>query len=157
MEINHISLSASEINTPVKVISIVFGVVCIAVAVFWLNFNIQSLKTDRTLYITIIFLSGFGIYQILSGLGKTARYIEIGSDFIKLKKTAVLPPLMLRAGEIEKVELYPLNLIFFTKTKKKIILRFGTTYYETGIRVKDEIMNFAEQNNVPFEIIEEEL
>src|ERR1035437_8932676 len=113
MEINHISLSASEINTPVKVISIVFGVVCIAVAVFWLNFNIQSLKTDRTLYITIIFLSGFGIYQILSGLGKTARYIEIGSDFIKLKKTAVLPPLLLRAGEIEKVELYPLNLIFF--------------------------------------------
>jgi len=69
MEKMYFSLGTSENNRLVKVIQIVFGVVCIAVAIFWLVFNIKSLKADGTLWITIIFLSGFGFYQIWAGLG----------------------------------------------------------------------------------------
>jgi hypothetical protein len=157
MEMKHFSLSTSETNILVKIISILFGVVCITVAIFWLNFNIQSSKTDGTLYITIIFLSGFGFYQIWSGLGRTARYVEIGSDNIRIKKNPILPPVSMSGSEIERIELYPLNVIFFLKSKKRFLLRFGTTYHETCNMVKDEILNFAETNNISLEIVEEKL
>jgi hypothetical protein len=43
------------------------------------------------------------------------------------------------------------------KSKKRILLRFGTTYYETNEEIKDEILSFAEANSIPLEIIEEKL
>jgi len=40
-------------------------------------------------------------------------------------------------GDIQKIEIYPFNLIFFLKSKKKrLILRFSTTYQETNEKVK---------------------
>ncbi len=157
MEIKYFSLDASENSRPVKIIRIVFGAVCIAVAGYWFGFNIKSLKADGTLWITIIFLSGFGFYQIWSGLGRATTFIEIGQDKIRLKRNTILPMVEMGAGEIEKIELFPLNVIFFLKTKKRILLRFGTTYYETTEKVKDEILGFAESNKILLEIIEEKI
>ena len=157
MEIKHFSLSTSETNSLVKIITVIFGVVCIAVAIFWLNFNIQSLNTDGTLYITIVFLTGFGFYQIWSGLGRTARYVDMGSDTIRIKKNPILPSVLINVNEIEKIELFPLNVIFFLKSQRRFTLQFGTTYLETSNIIKDEILNFAEMNNIQLEIIEEAL
>ncbi|MFA5819758.1 MAG: hypothetical protein WC854_10855 [Bacteroidales bacterium] len=157
MEIKYFSLGTSENNRLVNIIRIVFGVVCIAVAIYWFSFNIKSLKADGTLWITIIFLTGFGFYQIWSGLGRATRFIEIAPDYIRLKKNPILPPLKMSSGEIEKIELFPLNLIFFLKSKKRILLRFGTTYHEINEKIKDEILSFAESNKIPLEIIEEKL
>lgn len=157
MEKKYFSLGPNENNRLVKLFRIVFGVICIAVALFWLSFNIKSLKADGTLWITIIFLLGFGFYQIWSGLGWATRFIEVGSDSIRLKKNPILPPVEMNEKEIEKIEMFPLNLVFFLKTKKRILLRFGTTYYETNEKVKDEILGFAESNNIPIEIIEEKI
>jgi len=157
MEKKYFSLGTSENNRFVKIFQVVSGVVCLAVAIFWLIFNIRSLKADGTLWITIIFLSGFGLYQIWSGLGRAIRFIETGPDFIRFKKNPILSPVEMPAGEIERIELFPLNLIFFLKSKKRILLRFGTTYYETNEKVKDEILGFAEINEIPIEIMQEEL
>lgn len=157
MEKKYFSLGTSENSRFVKIIRIVFGAVIIAIAVFWLLFNIRSLKADRILWVTIIFLSGFGFYQIWSGLGRATRFIEISADCILLKKNAILPAIMMRAGEIEKVELFPLNIIFYLKSENKVMLRFGTTYYETNQKISDEIIAFAESNNILLEVIEEEL
>ena len=157
MENKYFSLGTSENNRFTKIVSIAFGIICIAVAIFWLIFNIRSLKADITLWITIIFLFGFGFYQIWSGLGRAKRYIDISRNFIRLKKNPVLPAIVMCAGEIENIELFPLNVIFFLKTKKRILLRFGTIYYETNEKVKDEILSFAESNNIPLEIVQEAL
>jgi len=157
MEIKHFSLSTSETNSLVKIITVISGVVCIAVAIFWLNFNIQSLNTDGTLYITIVFLTGFGFYQIWSGLGRTARYVDMGSDTIRIKKNPILPSVLINVNEIEKIELFPLNVIFFLKSQRRFTLRFGTTYLETSNIIKDEILNFAESNYIHLEIMEEKL
>jgi Zn-dependent protease with chaperone function len=150
-------LGTIENSGLVKIIRIVFGVVCIAVAVFWLIFNIRSLKADGTLWITIIFLSGFGFYQIWSGLGMATRFIEISHETIRLKNNAILPPVIMRTDEIESIELLPLQIIFHLILKKKLILRFGTTYYETNQTISDEIIGFAESKNIPFWITEEEM
>jgi hypothetical protein len=157
METKYFSLGTSDNNRLVRIIRILFGVVCFIVAVFWLNFNIKSLKADGTLWITIIFLSGFGFYQIWSGLGHANRFIEIGTDSIRLKKNPILPTLRMSVGEIEKIELFPLNVIFYLKTKKRILLRFGTTFHETNENVKDELMNFADTNKITLEIVEEKI
>jgi hypothetical protein len=157
MEKKYYSLSTSENNSFVRIIRIIFGMVCVAVAVFWIIYNIRLLKSDGMLWITIIFLTGFGFYQILSGLGQATRFIEIDNSSIRLKKYPVLPVVMMTAQEIEKIELFPLSIAFFLKSKRRILLRFGTTYYETNEKVKDEILSFAEVNNIFLEIIEDKI
>ena len=89
MEKKYFSFSPVENSLIIKLIRIVFGIVCIVVAIFWLNFNFRSLNIDWTLWITIIFLVGFGFYQIWTGLGRATRFIEIDKDIIRLKKYAV--------------------------------------------------------------------
>lgn len=153
----YFSLGSVENNRLIKIIQILFGIVCFTVAIFWLIFNIRSLKADGTLWITIIFLSGFGFYQVWAGLGQATRFIEISSDKIRLKKNIMLPAVEILPGEIQKIEVYPFNLIFYLKTKKRILLRFGTTYHETNEKIKDEILSFAELNSINTEIMEEKL
>lgn len=153
----YFSLGSVENNRLIKIIQIIFGIVCFTVAIFWLIFNIRSLKADGTLWITIIFLSGFGFYQVWAGLGQATRFIEISSDKIRLKKNIMLPAVEILPGEIQKIEVYPFNLIFYLKTKKRIFLRFGTTYHETNEKIKDEILSFAELNSIKTEIMEEKL
>jgi hypothetical protein len=122
-----------------------------------LIFNIKSIKTDWTLWITILFLLGFGLYQILSGLGFATRFIEIGSTEIRLKKNSILAPERIVSKDIDRVEIFPLNVIFYLKSRKRILLRFGTTYQEVNEKILDEIISFAESNNIPLEFIEEKL
>jgi len=157
MDIRYFSLSSIENSRIVNIIRIVFGFICIAVAVFWISFNVRLLKTDGTLWITILFLSGFGFYQVWSGLGKAIKFIEIGPDFIRLKKNPILSPVKMTASIIEKIDIFPLNLVFFLKSGKKILLRFGTTFQETNELVKDGILEFAELNNIKAEFIEEKI
>jgi HAMP domain-containing protein len=157
MESKYFLLSSVENNKVVRIIQIAFGLVCLAVAVFWLVFNIRSVQTNSTLWITIIFLSVFGLYQIWSGLGRATRFIEISADRIRLKKTIILPTVEMRAEEIQKIEIYPFNLIFILKAEKRIILRFSTTYQETNEKVKDELLVFGELNSIEVEFVKEKL
>ena len=157
MDKKYFPLSSVENNRVVKIVQVAFGFVCIAVAVFWLIFNIRSMKTYGTLWITIIFLSGFGFYQIWAGIGRAIRFIEISSDTIRLKKTAVFPTVVISASEIQKIEVFPFNLIFIFKTGGKNVLRFSNTYPETNEKVKEEIFRFAEINSISIENVEEKL
>lgn len=157
MEKQYFSLEINENNKVTKIFRLLFGVVCVAVSIFWLIFNIKSLKSDGTLWITIIFLSGFGFFQIWSGLGYATKFIEIGSDYIRLKKSAVLPAKLINTEDIEKIELFPLNVIFHFKSGQKTLLRFGTTYPERIELTKDAITEFASSNNINLEFITEEL
>jgi hypothetical protein len=157
MEIKYYSLSSIENSRIINIIRIVFGFICIAVAAFWISFNVRLLKIDGTLWITIIFLSAFGFYQVWSGLGRAGKFIEIGPDFIRLKKNPILSPLKMMASMIEKIDIFPLNLVFFLKSGKKILLRFGTTFQETNELVKDEILRFAEINQISINFVEEKI
>jgi HAMP domain-containing protein len=157
METKYFSLGTSENNRFVKIIQIVFGIACFAVAIFWLIFNIRSLKADGTLWITVIFLSGFGFYQIWSGLGRATRFIEIGQDKIRLKKISILPLMEIRANDIEKIEIFPFNLIFLIRPGKKIFLRFGTTYTDNIEPIKNGIIQFSLDNNISVETKIEEI
>jgi len=157
METRRYSLDTSENNRLIRIIRIVFGILCVIVALFWSRFNFNSLKSDGALWITILLLAAFGVYQIFSGLGKTAKYIEIGAVHLVIRNRSIFSPVRLTNTEIKKIELFPLNIVFFLKSDKRILLRFGTTYFETNEKIISEISSFAERNNIPLEIIEEKL
>ena len=157
METKYFSLDQSDNSKMVKIFQIVFGILCFAIAIFWLVFNIRSIKADGTSWITIIFLLVFGFYQVYSGMGKSARFIEISSDKIRIRKIIMLPPIIIQVAQIQKIEIYPFNLNIILKSEKKIIVRFGATYQDTNEKIKDEIMIFAEHNSINSEIMVENI
>jgi hypothetical protein len=157
METTYYSLGTGKSNLLVKIFRIIFGILCLSVAVFWMVYKIRGIEADISLWVTIIFLSVFGLYQVWSGLGYATRYIELGTEVIRLKKNVILPAYEFYADDIENIESRPLNVVFFLKSKRRILLRFGTTYYETNEKIIEGISDFADTNNIPFEIVEEEI
>jgi hypothetical protein len=156
MEKKHFPLEAKENSRFTKIFQIIFGILCIGIAIFWIVFNFNSLKTDNKLWITIVFLVGFGTYQIMAGFGKITRYIETEAGKIVLKQNSFLPKIELKPTELEKIELFPLSIRFCLEKKKKFILRFGLNYTEIIEPVKDSITEFAKLNRVPLEVKKEE-
>jgi hypothetical protein len=157
METKYFSLGPSENSTIIKLIRILFGLVCLAIAVFWMIFNIRSAASDRALWITVLFLSGFGLYQVWAGLGRASRFIKITGERITLKKNSLLPPREMASFEIRKIEIFPLNMIFHLHKGGKTILRFGTTYTDNIAPIKSEIEEFAAVNKINFETMTEEI
>ena len=152
MENKFYSLEIRENNKLVRVFQVIFGAICISVAGFWVIFNLRSIKTDSTLWITVAFLCGFGVFQILSGVGYTGKFIEFSDDRIRLKKNSLLPVQIITAGQIEKTDVYPLKLLLSLRSSKKILIRFGVTDPEKVELVKDEMIRFASRNSIATEL-----
>lgn len=157
MEEKKIPLEHTDSSHITRVFQIVLGILCIAISGYWTIYKLKSLQSDSTLWITIIFLVLFGIYQILSGTGKTKKFIETGPDKIRIKQHSVLPSVILIPADIDKIEIYPLSIIFTLKKGGKIKLRFGLTYTDIIQPVKDELILFAQFNNLVFAEINEEM
>ena len=153
----HFPLGIKESSRFVGLVRIVFGITCIIVAGYWLFFLVSETDGGYSVGITVAFLFFFGLYLIWAGLGKAYRYIEFGNDHIRLKSNIVMAPIVLHARNIEKIDLYPLNVVFFLKSGGKKLVRFGATYFETTEMIKDAILDFANINNIESEIIEEKL
>jgi hypothetical protein len=150
-------LGVSEDHRMVRYFRILLGIACISMAGYWFWFNLVTEKSDFTLWITIVFLLGFGFYQIWSGSGRAKRFIEISNGTLVLKKSSLLPPLKIEAGELEKIEFFPLSIVFFFEKRKKLLLRLGTVHYETNEKIIDELIRFADQSEIRYEVKEEEI
>lgn len=141
----------------IRVLQIIFGLVCIILGIFWVIFNFNTIKGSGSAWITILFITSFGLYQILSGMGKTTKYVQTEDQRIIIKQHAVLPAVELKASDIEKIDLYPLSTWFILKTGKKVILRFGTSYPEIIKPVEDSIIEFGSVNGIKLEVKKEEI
>ena len=155
METGNFPLGNAEDRWFVRGFRIIFGIACIVMAAYWLNFNLRSLKTDWSLWVTIFFLLGFGFYQIWAGLGRAVRYIVVNPEMILMKKYSLRPPVKILPADISKIDIFPLNIYFIMKSGKKLLLRFGTIHYETNEKIVDEIIRFADSNSIPYELNEE--
>lgn len=153
----YFSLEISEGNRITRIFQLILGMVCFVVAVFWLIYNIRSSEPDLTLWVTIIFLTGFSYYQVMAGLGRAAKFIEIDNDAIRLKKNSLFPAEKFYAGNLAKIEIYTLSIRFFVKERKASMFRLGTAFTDRIGPVKDKILQFAESNNIPVEMKNEEV
>lgn len=155
MEIRYISLEIRESNKLIRIFQVTLGIMCVLIAGFWVVFNIRSVKTDSTLWLTVAFLCGFGLFQILSGFGYASKFIELSDNVIRLKKNSLLPQQLISYEQIEKVEIYPLKFHILLKSSKKILVRLGITDPEKIELVKDEIILFASRNSLNLEFMNE--
>ena len=157
MESSYYSLEVNKSNRFTRIFQLIFGIVCAVLAVIWLIMNIKTLTTKGSLVLTIAFLLGFAYYLVNSGLGKGEKYIEIGRNKLKLKKNSVLPAIEINAGDILKIEMFPLNIVFILKSGKKVLMRFGTYFTDVIDPVKTAIESFCESNGVPLEVLNENI
>jgi hypothetical protein len=155
METKHYSLELRENNTLIGVFRIIFGVACLGVAIFWVIFNIKAMKADSTLWVTVIFLTGFAVYLIRSGLGYGHRYIEIGTGTISFRKNSFLKKAEYSSAEIIKIGFFPLKVVFGLRSGKTDLLRFGVSDIDKVELIKDDLMKFATINNIETELINE--
>jgi hypothetical protein len=157
MEIKQFWLGNQAENKLLRILRIILGLICIVISIYWISFSLKNPIHSNSIWITILFLSGFGFYQIWSGAGKAARFIITGPDVVILKKNSLLPPRDISPVNIEKITFLPLSIEFIMKSKEKILIRFGTINYETNENIVDELISFAEFNNIRYEIKEEEI
>ncbi len=153
----YFSLDSRDDNRLIRIFRVILGVLCIVIAGYWFVFNLRAEKQTLTQWITVAFLLGFGVYQIYSGFGYAGIFIEINSDKIRLKKNPVLPLKELSAGLIEKIELFPLNVVFVLKSGDKSRLRFGISDPDKIENIKKSIIEFSDENKVTLEIMTEEI
>lgn len=155
MEKTYFLLGDTDERKTVRFLRASFGIACIAVAAWWVQFSVKSQRFDWSLWVTVFFLTGFGLYQVLAGAGKTTRFIEFRTGIIRLKKSSLFQPSELNHTEIAKIEIFPLSIVFFMKGGEKNLLRLGAVNYETNEKIVDELIRFAENNNIDVEIKEE--
>jgi hypothetical protein len=157
MEKEFYSLELREDNRLTKIFRILFGLLCIAVALFWVIYNMVSVKSDSTQWVTVAFLILFGAFQIYAGLGFAGKFIEFGKDNIRLRKNSVLPPISIPALKIKRIEIYPLKFQIFFSEKEMILYRFGISDTEKINIIKDALERYAEAHNLVLEIKNEEI
>jgi hypothetical protein len=155
METKHFSLGPEENSAALRILRIIFGLACIGIAAFWAVFNFRSAESGTTLWISVLFLAGFGSYQIWAGLGKTGRYIEISDKSIILRKNSLLPSKVLGAAQLATIEIHPMSITFRYKNPGRVILRFGTAYTDMIEPVIEALEEFSSLNNVPTEVVDE--
>jgi hypothetical protein len=157
MEKSYFLLGVSEDHRMVRYFRVLLGIACIGMAGYWFWFNLMAVKSDFTLWITVMFLLGFGLYQIWAGSGKARRFIQISNSALVLKKSSLLPPVKIEAEDLEKIEFFPLSIVFFFVKGQKLLLRLGTVHYETNEKIIDELIRFAEESDISYEVKEEEI
>jgi len=157
MKSNYYSLELNKSNRITRIFQLVFGIICAVIAIIWAILNINMLKSNGSLWITIVLLLGFAYYQINSGLGRAEKFIEFSQSSLKLKNNSLFPVRVLNAPDIQKIEAFPLNLVFFLTSGKKVFLRFGTTYTDIIEPVRKSLLTFCSGNNIPLEFKSEEL
>ncbi|MBA4322171.1 MAG: hypothetical protein C0408_05075 [Odoribacter sp.] len=157
MENRYFSLEIRDDNRLTKIFRIIFGLLCGAIAIFWVFYNFTLVKADGTQWITLAFLVSFGLFQIYAGFGFAAKFIVFTAKNIRLKKNSLFPAIDLPADQIEKIEMFPLKIHFFISNGKKILLRFGISDPGKIELIKDEIVKFADSNSLILEFQNEEI
>lgn len=151
MDKKEFSLDINSSNKFLRTGGIIFGVVCIVLAVSWLTINLKNQQLTKESVYPIVFIILFGVYQICYGLGKTRRYINIGINTIQCKQHSIFPAKQILAHKLEKIDIFPLSIHFHVKDSKKFVFRFGTSNREIIEPVKNAIEDFAGVNGIDLE------
>jgi len=152
-------LSPESRNRPaiIKFFQIFLGIISIITAIAWLFILLSKGDSGLSVWITILFLTAFGLYMILSGLGKDTRYIGLSDELIVLKQNTFLPPEKILINDLEKIIIHPLSIEFYAKGNKVSRLRFGISYPEIIGPVKRRIEDKAGQHSIAVEIVEDNI
>ncbi len=152
MTLKYISLEVRDNSRLTRIFQLIFGIVCIAVAIYWAILSINELKSGTSVWFTIAFLTCFGGYLVWISMGYGQKFIGFGDGMIRLKKNSFLPPEEIKLSDIEMIEIYPLKFIIRLKSARAVLTRFGVNDVERIELIKDELMKFSTDNNISVEL-----
>lgn len=152
MEKKRFSLDLREPVRWTEIVQLIFGIVCIVITILILNGLSRAESPEKSSLTGIAFLFIFGIYQIWAGIGYARKFIEFETVSLNLKINSIGTIKHIQSSDIERIEVFPLNIIFNLKNNSKINLRFGTNMPEKNEEIVNELVTFAEANKITFEI-----
>ncbi|HOU95780.1 MAG TPA: hypothetical protein PLN06_04055 [Bacteroidales bacterium] len=148
MERRFFSLEIHKDNIITKIFRFLLGLFCLIIAGYWLIRNLKTSSTGLSIWVVIIFLTCFGIYMIATAFGYGYTYIEFSKEKIRIKNNSFLPVREIKVSDIEKITIYPLKFVIKLKNSKKITTRFGISDAEKNETIKEELVEFADSNNI---------
>lgn len=140
-------LESRESSKPVRILQLIFGIVCIFIAGWWTVF-ILRVPENANFWFAIIFMLLFGIFQIYSGLGYASKYLTVDSERLIIKKTVFGRTEVFAGTDIERILIFPLSVSVVLRNRRTISLRFPVTLGEGIDRVKDALAEYARDNKI---------
>jgi len=132
----------------IRNITVIFGFMCILTGGWWAVFLIRYPDNDNSYWAATAFLLLFGLYLIYDGLGYARRYIYREAGSIHIRQNSLLPKKNIEASTIEKIEIRSMDLVFIFKDKQRFRLKLGLKYPDLGQKIKDYIVQFAEETGI---------
>jgi hypothetical protein len=141
------NIDLHETTTTGKVMRTILGIICLAVA-GWFIFSIKGTAASiTTAWIAIIFLFLFGVWLVASGLRYTDRYITVGDDRITLRHNVLRSPVVITAASLKHIEFRPLA-IYFCTMDDKVTLKLGAYYPDHSAVIMKAVEDFCISNGV---------
>jgi len=148
MSIQSISLGEKENKALVRIIIVIFGLICVFTAGWWVVFLIKYPDNERIFWAGSIFLFLFGIFQVYSGLGYAKRYIKRENGDIAIRQNSLLPAKKLGSQQIKQLEIRTYDIVLHMTDSSRIRIKLGLKYPDLGQRVRNFILDYAEENNI---------
>lgn len=148
MEEQTILMGEREDKLLVRIIVIIFGILCIFTGGWWAIFLIRYPDNEKIFWAGSIFLLLFGIYQIYAGLGFARRYVTRKNGVIIIRQNGLLPARKIQSGNITQLEIRNHDMVFHMNDSTRFRVKLGLKYPDLGQRVSVFIMEYAEANKI---------
>jgi len=148
MSEEYIALGEKENKLAVRIIIIIFGLLCIFTAGWWIVFLLRYPDNEKIFWAGSIFLLLFGLFQLYSGLGYARRYVKRENNNISIRQSSLLPSRRLSSADIKKLEVRSYDMVLHLNDSSRIRIKLGLRYPDLGQKVRDFIIEFAEINNI---------
>ncbi len=148
MSEQYISLGERENKLAVRIMIIIFGLLCIFTAGWWTVFLLRYPDNEKIFWAGSIFLLLFGLYQLYSGLGYARRYVKRENSNITIRQSSFLPARKLGSEQIKQLEIRSYDMVLHLNDLSRIRIKLGLRYPDLGQKVRDFIIEYAEDNNI---------
>lgn len=143
-----ILLGEREDKALVKIMIIIFGILCIITAGWWAVFLVKYPGNENIFWLASIFLFLFGIYQLYSGLGYARRFISRRNGILYIRQNSLLPGREINSGRVSQLEVRSMDMVFHFDNSSRFRVKLGIRYPDLGQKIKSFIIEFAEDNNI---------
>jgi|WetSurMetagenome_2_1015567.scaffolds.fasta_scaffold00870_13 hypothetical protein len=156
MEPEKISLDVRESNKITRYSQFFFSLLCFGVAI-WLFIKLVSTGTPSgSNIIAVAFILLFGVWELVSGLGITQRYISLTDDRLTIKHRYFAKPVIYRPADIKLVVFKPLSFNIVGNGGERTVIKLGNYYQERTLKILESVENFCKAGNVATEGLEKE-
>lgn len=141
------SLDNKENPKFIRIMQIVFGVACIAIAVTWVIYmTMPGIETGY--WIPTAFIFFFGMFQIYSGLGYAERYVQFDEERIILRQNSFKKGTLIGYDNIESISILPLSVEIRLKNGKPVVVSFGMGISGSIDTIKNAFIEIAGVKNI---------